>query len=302
MHALQRISLCLVIAAVAAVGPSLGRAAFWPVAAPYQERGQSDEAKPADAKQEGEPDADEAKQKAEEEKKKAEEEKKAAEEQAKQARERQRKRVRLERELKMAELRHTKTQAEQEHSARERGARLERLEQELEIARTRLAMLTEQQIPDRIARGELGLQWSRDSVLEAEQELHQLELMYSEDQLADKTKEIVLERGRRRLERSRRNLELAEREHVRMVEHDIPLEVREAQMGVENKAREIVGLRHEIHTSRIDVELSALSAEAEMERLRQELEDVQEEERKAAQEAAEKAAEKTADAGEEKQE
>ena len=59
---------------------------------------------------------------------------------------------------------------------------------------------------ERVSRAELGFQFAQDGAKEAEQELQQLEMMYQEDEFADKTKEIVLERGRRRLERSKRSL------------------------------------------------------------------------------------------------
>lgn len=57
----------------------------------------------------------------------------------------------------------------------------------------------------------LAIDRSKQNVVEAEQELGELEAMYAQEDFAATTKELVLTRGRARLEMSRRDLELAER-------------------------------------------------------------------------------------------
>lgn len=240
-------------------------AAPQPAAAPAATQDASDEAKKA---------ADEAKARREE-----------AEKKAKEARERARKRKRLQRELEMAGIRHEKQAMSHEFQTRAALTTLERTRSELEVAVRRLDNLTKESIPTRLARTELSLQYAQDGVKEAEEELTQLEMMYKEEQLADQTKEIVLERSRRRLDRSRRSLTLSTAETKNMREFAIPLEIRDAEQAVDAKKREVEKLEFDQRTAEIDQKLALLSAEAEMERLRHELEDLEEEERKAAQEA-----------------
>ena len=73
------------------------------------------------------------------------------------------------------------------------------------------------------------------SLAEAQQELEQLELMYSEEEFADQTKEIVLERGRRRLERTQRDLELRRADFATLQEQTLPVERREHELRVVDK-------------------------------------------------------------------
>lgn len=213
-----------------------------------------------------------------------------AEKKAKEARERSRRRKRLERELVMTGIRHEKQNQVYEFQKKAAAVGLERSRKELEAAVKRFENLTTEAIPTRLARGELSLQYAQDGVKEAQEELAQLEMMYKEEQLADQTKEIVLERSRRRLDRSKRGLELATSETRNTKEVLIPLEIRDAEMGVDAKRREVEKLEFDQRTAEIDQKLALMNAEAEIEKLRQEMEDLELEEQKAAQEA--KAADK----------
>jgi hypothetical protein len=75
----------------------------------------------------------------------------------------------------------------------------------------------------------LALDRAKQNVLEAEQELAELEGMYAQEQFAGTTKELVLTRGRARLEMSKRDLDLAQRraEQTKSFEH----KKRERELG-----------------------------------------------------------------------
>jgi hypothetical protein len=87
-----------------------------------------------------------------------------------------------------------------------------------------------------LAERDLALDRARQSVVEDEQELSELEAMYAVEQFADMTKELVLTRGRARLEMSKRSLDLALRnaEQLRSFEH--PRKEHELTRGLERRA------------------------------------------------------------------
>lgn len=66
----------------------------------------------------------------------------------------------------------------------------------------------------------LALDRAQQSVLEAEQELKELEAMYAGEKFAETTKELVLSRGRSRLEMAKRDLELSQRRLDELKTHE----------------------------------------------------------------------------------
>src|SRR5439155_9456262 len=141
----------------------------------------------------------------------------------------------------------------------------------LELARRKLQHFQEHTAPTRVAQTELGLRGSEDGFKEAQEELAQLEMMYKDEQFADKTKEIVLERGRRRLERSQKDLEIRRRELADLKEKQLPLEMEEQAQAVGEKERELERLRHEEQSTKLDKQIGIMSAEFEIARLQDEM-------------------------------
>ena len=75
-------------------------------------------------------------------------------------------------------------------------------DREWRLAADDLKRFREDERPRRLAEDALDVQVSADNLLEAAEELKQLEMMYSDSQLGDATAEIVLNRSRRRLSRA----------------------------------------------------------------------------------------------------
>jgi hypothetical protein len=196
---------------------------------------------------------------------------------AKKARERQRKLAKLERSLETAGLNLEKTKLSAAHAERQFRDAAGKAEADLDLARTKYENFLEIALPNRIARAELGLQGAEDGATEAREELDQLEQMYSDEQFADATKEIVVERARRRLERTQRDLELRREEFRTLVENTLPIEQWELELGVQEKERGLAQLRRGRETTVIDQNVATMNAEAEITRLENELSDVQEE-------------------------
>ncbi len=198
-------------------------------------------------------------------------------EEVKKARERERKLERLESDVSMARLRLDKARLARDHEERQFAESADKAERELAIARNKFAVFQEVTAPNRIARSELGLQMTEDGFHEAEEELDQLDLMYSEDQFADKTKEIVIDRARRRLERSQRDLDLRGTEHETLVSITIPQETTDQELDIQQKERGLDQLRRGHATNMIEQRLGVMGAEAEIVKLENELADVREE-------------------------
>jgi len=214
----------------------------------------------------------------------AEKDREGAKQKAKQAKERQRKLVRLERDLQVSRLRLSKAKLEEQDAEIRAEESLLNAEVQLELAQDRLRDFLEIHKPQRIAWNELGLRRAEDGLTNARQELQQLELMYAQDEFADQTKEIVIDRARRELERAERDLELRRRDSSTLTEVTLPLEQREHELAVQDRERDLARVRRERETTMIDKAIALLNAESEVARLEQELEDLREEIAEAAKE------------------
>jgi len=198
-------------------------------------------------------------------------------EESKKARERQRKVAKLQRSLEVAELNLAKARIAVEIGDLKYRDALAQAEKEFELAKKRQQIFAKMTAPNRKARAELELQQAEDGLLEARQELEQLELMYRDEQFADQTKEIVIERARRRLERTQRDLELRREELRVLIEVSLPLEQEELDLAAELKKRAVLQVERDNESGIIDRKVAVLNAEAEVARLEQELSDAREE-------------------------
>jgi hypothetical protein len=180
--------------------------------------------------------------------------------------------AKLERDVEIARQKLVKAQVAAEHSQIQNQIAVTEAEGELELEQRRLAAFRDRSAPNRIEWSRLGLLRADDRVKEAEEELTQLKLMYAEEDFADQTKEIVLERGRRRLERSRRDLELRTEDHAILTDETIPTEQREHELNVEKKTEALRKIRRDAEASALDNQIQITSAEAEVVRLEAEIE------------------------------
>jgi hypothetical protein len=131
----------------------------------------------------------------------------------------------------------------QECQAAERKQKDEITEAEYKLAKSKEALDVFQKTTKPLELDKLKLSWDRSvqNVEESKQELEELMAMYKKEDLATLTKELVLNRGKKRLDFANRNLEhdKVEAATTREVElprkeHDLDLEVKKA----ENNLRE----------------------------------------------------------------
>ncbi|UCG32784.1 MAG: hypothetical protein JSU68_14095 [Phycisphaerales bacterium] len=188
-----------------------------------------------------------------------------------------RKRALLARQLAIAAEKVKKARLALAHQQAEDQDKIARKSTERELVETKLRDFEGHNAPQRIEEARLELRRAEDSVKDAEEELAQLEMMYAEEDLADKTREIVLERGRRRLERARRDLDLKRTALANLEEHDLPREAAELRAQAADKASELEGLQRASETNLLDKQIALMEAEAEVTRLQAEIDELDEE-------------------------
>ena len=94
---------------------------------------------------------------------------------------------------------------------------------------------------------------------------------------ADKTKEIVLQRGRRRLERSRTNLDIRSKTFLFLQNHSLPLEHKELQFKLEQASLLLAKTQRDAKAGELDKQIAILTAEAGVAKLEFELQVLDEE-------------------------
>jgi len=138
-----------------------------------------------------------------------------------------------------------------------------RKEHELELAKAEIAQFDELDAPNRVAKARLELTRRKDMLFEQKEELAQLEMMYEKEDLADKTREIVLQRGKRRAERAQEELAITERETQALEARTIPRERSKLVFEAEAKARDLEGMAHETEATMLEKRMALEAAEAE---------------------------------------
>lgn len=135
---------------------------------------------------------------------------------------------------------------------------------ELELARGELAQFDECDAPSQLARSKLELTRHRDALVEQQEELAQLEMLYEKQDLADKTREIVLQRGQRRVARAQEDLALAERDAKTLEERSLPRQHARLKLEVEAKTRELAQLQPEEAAATLEKHMAVRAAEADL--------------------------------------
>jgi hypothetical protein len=134
---------------------------------------------------------------------------------------------------------------------------------ELELARAELAQFDENDAPNRLAKSKLDLARHHDALTEQREELAQLAMMYEKEDLADKTREIVLQRGKRRVERAEADLAISERDTSSLEAKSLPRERAKLVLEIDAKTRELDEMKREAEATLLDKRMAVRSAEAD---------------------------------------
>ena len=179
--------------------------------------------------------------------------------------------ARLERQARGASERADAAHAQEHEQGAANALVAARGEAELKDIQDQLAQLEKVDAPARVAKAKLELAQMQDALAEQEEELAQLEMMYKESDLADKTREIVLNRGKRRVERAKEKLELQARDVQALGETILPHEHDKLARQLELKRRDLERVQregemqlHEQHIASESAEIEVMRAEAEL--------------------------------------
>jgi hypothetical protein len=140
-------------------------------------------------------------------------------------------------------------------------AALARLDAERALAEAELKQFDEQDAPNRIAQKRIEAQSVRDQLADDQEELHQLELMYAAEDLADQTKQIVLQRGKRRLVRSQDRLGVEERELAVFEQFTLPRERTKLELELAAKLRALESEKASFAITKLEKEVEISDAE-----------------------------------------
>ncbi|MCH8251975.1 MAG: hypothetical protein IID36_05930 [Planctomycetes bacterium] len=205
-------------------------------------------------------DADDAKD--DEEKEKSEAKKKA---------EKDAKRAKLTRDLAIAKVKIAQAEMALDHQHADDEETLRKTAADRDVAAAKLEDFEKRSMPVRLDKARLALQRADDGVRQSREELEQLEMMYAESELGDKTREIVIIRAKRRLERAEWNLRIQQAEMNNLEKNTIPLEHHDLQLKYEAAAAAHTGKSRSAKSSQFGKTLAIMSAESEVVRLETEL-------------------------------
>jgi hypothetical protein len=107
----------------------------------------------------------------------------------------------------------------------------------------------------------LSVDRAKQNVLESQQELQELEAMYSQEQFAKATKELVLTRGRSHLEMAKRDLELSQRRSELAGSFDQPKRERELSEALAKTEATLTQARTKLERNKLQRKLDAMKAQ-----------------------------------------
>jgi hypothetical protein len=181
------------------------------------------------------------------------------------------KRAALERDLPIAKEKVENARRDLADQTADAQAASAKLQKELQLAKTKLETFEKREAPARTAKAQLDLQYARDNHENNKEELEQLELMYKDQDLADKTREIVIRRAKRELERTQQRLALQQEELGILTERTLPQEREKLSLDVEEKQREIARAERGTQKAMGDKKVALMAAESEIKRIEGEM-------------------------------
>jgi hypothetical protein len=174
--------------------------------------------------------------------------------------------------LEMATRKLERAQMDVDQQKSDADAAVQKATVERDLAKKALQRFDAVESPQKLAKAELDLKDANDQMTEQQEEMQQLELMYEKDDLADKTKEIVLARGKRRLERAKQRLALTQKDYEDLKASQLPEQRTKLAQALKEKEVELARAEFNAKAGRMDKEIAVLAAQQEIEKLGRELE------------------------------
>jgi len=178
---------------------------------------------------------------------------------------------RLERQLQVANDRAGVARVQEREQEAANAHAAARVEAELKDLEDQLAELERVSGPARVAKAKLDLALARDALAEQEEELAQLEMTYKAGDLADKTSEIVLTRGKRHVERAKEKLELETKDEQALEEAVLPHEHDKLVRQIALKQHDLERAHHDGDVQMQEKHIAVEAADLEVMRAQTEL-------------------------------
>ena len=176
-----------------------------------------------------------------------------------------------ERKLRVARARLEVARLEATAYETEQGVRARHASAEVELAKASLARFQEADSPNRLASEKLELRSAKDRAQEAADELAQIEIMYEDQDLDDRTAEFVVSRGRRAAERAAARIAIQEGELAALETLELPEEEARLKLALEKAIAEAEALARETEIGTHEKTIAVQEAENELARLEEEL-------------------------------
>ena len=173
--------------------------------------------------------------------------------------------------LDIAKARHEIAKLQLESYREGQSVRLGQAQEELDMAQSELKKFTEADRPARVAGAELDLRSAKDRAQEAADELAQIELMYAEQDLNDKTAEFVVSRGRRSAERAAARIQIQEAQHKTLLEAELPMNQKRLEMAVRAKVAALEEAQREAKIGTLNKEIAVQEAQQAVAKAEREL-------------------------------
>ena len=190
---------------------------------------------------------------------------------AKKKAEKEAKRAKLTRDLEVARQKVAQAQLAIDHQRADDEEAVRKAAADRDLAAAKLEDFEKHSAPVKLEKARLSFKKAEDSVLESREELEQLKMMYNEQELGDKTSEIVIARAKRWLERAEQDLRIQTQDLQNLEKETIPLERRELQLKVEAGEGEQQTKVRSAEANVLEKRIALISAEAEVTRIEIEL-------------------------------
>jgi hypothetical protein len=145
---------------------------------------------------------------------------------------------------------------------------------EIELATAKLATFRDVDAPNKIAGEQLNLRSSKDRAQEAAEELEQIEIMYKDQDLDDRTAEFVVSRGRRNAERASARIAIMEASLAGLEQHELPAQRKQLELALDKASTALANINREGEIGVQGKAISVKEGEAEIAQLEGELADL----------------------------
>jgi hypothetical protein len=147
--------------------------------------------------------------------------------------------------IELAKRKLAHAQLERRAESAKHSAAIDQAQRELDLAKLELTRFDAGEALLRVRKQELDAKQKEDELAESREEFKQLEMMYAEQDLADKTRELVVQRQQRRIDLAAKELEL---------EHDKLVNLKNAELAQERGKLEveISAKQHALDAAKLD--------------------------------------------------